>query len=215
MYIPAEFSEPDLAKARALIEGNSFGMLVIPRAGREPEIAHIPFLIDAEPAPFGTLRAHVARANPCAALLASEPSVVAVFTGPHAYVTPRWYESPRSSVPTWNFTAVHAHGVARPLGDREETRRALRDLSAKHEAGAQHPWSPDGADASYIERLLGGIVAFSIRIERLEAKAKLSQNRSAGDRARVAKGLRERGEPGDAAVAALIEGAHYTGKPGT
>jgi len=210
MYIPAEFSEPDLARARALVEGHSFGMLVVPRAGGAPEIAHIPFLLDAEPAPFGTLRAHVARANPVAALLASEVAVVAVFAGPHAYVTPRWYESPHANVPTWNFTAVHAHGVARRVTDREETLQTLRDLTARHEADAERPWTPADADAKYVERLLGGIVAFSIRIERFEAKAKLSQNRSAADREGVVRGLRARGYADDAAVAALIEAHERT-----
>jgi transcriptional regulator len=208
MYIPAEFAEADLVRARALVEQHSFGVLIVPGTvenGGGPEIAHIPFLFDMEPGPFGVLRAHVARANPIAALLASQPRVVAVFTGPHAYITPRWYEAPSANVPTWNFTAVHAHGVAKPMADRADVLRALRDLSAKHEAGADTPWTVDGADAKYVERLLGGIVAFSIQIERMEAKAKLSQNRSALDRAGVVRGLRARGGGDDGAIAEMIE----------
>src|SRR5580704_6159043 len=115
MYIPADFAEPDIARARALMNAHSFGMLVVPSSDGAPEVGHIPFLIDPEPAPFGRLRAHVALGNPIAARLASAPRVVAVFQGPHAYVTPRWYEEPAANVPTWNFTAVHAHGVARPM----------------------------------------------------------------------------------------------------
>jgi transcriptional regulator len=207
MYVPVEFAEPDVSRARALIERHSFGMLVVlgAEAGAVPEIAHIPFLLDAEPGPLGALRAHVARANPIAAQLASEPRIVAVFTGPHAYVTPRWYEAPSATVPTWNFTAVHVHGVARPILDRAEVLRAVRDLADKHEAGAQAPWTVQGADAKYVDGLLGGIVAFSVQIERIEAKAKLSQNRSLGDRVGVIKGLKERGEGDDRGVAEMME----------
>ncbi len=205
VYTPAQFAEHDVARAHALIERHSFGMLVVPRADGAPEIAHIPFLLDPHPAPLGTLRAHVARANPIAAMLASELPVVAVFTGPHAYVTPRWYESPRTNVPTWNFSAVHAHGVARAARHRDDVTRALRDLSAKYEAGAAAPWTLEGADARCIEGLLGGIVAFTIRVDRLEAKAKLSQNRSAADRAGVARGLRARGGGDDVAVAEQMD----------
>jgi transcriptional regulator len=205
MYIPAEFAEPDIARARALMNERSFGALVVASGDGAPEVAHLPFLVDPAPAPFGRLRVHVARGNPIAARLASAPRVVAVFQGPHAYVTPRWYEAPEANVPTWNFTVVHAHGVARPMDGRADVLEALRDLSAKYEAGAERPWTVEGADADYVERLLGGIVAFSIVIEQLEAKAKLSQNRTAADRQGVARGLRDRGTPDDIAVAEQIE----------
>lgn len=205
MYTPAEFAEHDVARAHALIERHSFGLLVVPTASGAPEIAHIPFLLDAEPSPFGTLRAHVARASAIATMLALDLPVVAVFTGPHAYVTPRWYEVPRANVPTWNYAAVHAHGVARAIRERDEVVSVLRNLSTRYEAGAPAPWTMHDADASYVERLLGGIVAFTLHIERLEAKAKLSQNRSATDRAQVALGLRARGTHDDVAVAELME----------
>jgi len=205
MYTPAEFAEHDVARAHALIERHSFGLLVVPSASGAPEIAHIPFLLDPAPSPFGTLRAHVARASAIAAMLASDLPVVAVFTGPHAYVTPRWYEAPRANVPTWNYATVHAHGVARAIRERDEVVSVLRDLSTKYEAGAPAPWTMQDADASYVERLLGGIVAFTLRIERLEAKAKLSQNRSPADRAQVALGLRARSTHDDVAVAELME----------
>jgi transcriptional regulator len=205
MYIPADFAEPDVARARALMNDHAFATLVVPSGDGAPEIAHVPFLVDPAPSPFGRLRAHVALGNPIAARLASAPRVVAVFQGPHAYVTPRWYELPEKNVPTWNFTVVHAHGVARMMDDRADVLEALRDLSARYEAGAKRPWTVEGADSDYIERLLGGIVAFSIVIDQLESKAKLSQNRSDADRRGVARGLRERGGADDVAVAEQIE----------
>jgi transcriptional regulator len=205
MYVPDHFAEPDVAVARGLIEAHSFGTLIVPRAGSVPDVAHIPFVLDADPAPLGTLRAHVARANPVGALLAGEVPVLAVFTGPHAYVSPRWYEAPRKNVPTWNFTAVHAHGIARRIEARDEVLRALADLTSKHETDPGDPWNVGMADRDYVERLLGGIVAFSIRIERFETKMKLSQNRPPGDRLRVIERLRQRRGPDDEAIAALIE----------
>jgi transcriptional regulator len=191
MYVPEHFAEPDVGVARAFIEAHSFGTLIVPRSGSVPDVAHIPFVLDQRPAPLGTLRAHVARANPIAALLlASDLPVLAVFTGPHAYVSPRWYEAPRKNVPTWNFTAVHAHGVARRIEAREEVLRALADLTSKHETDPADPWDVGMADRDYVERLLGGIVAFSIRVVRFETKMKLSQNRPPADRLRVIERLR-------------------------
>ena len=139
MYIPAHFAEPDVARARALVLANSFGMLVVPGADGAVEMAHLPFLLDAEPAPLGTLRAHVARANPIASMLAPSHPVIAVFSGPHAYVSPRWYENPRRNVPTWNYAAVHAHGVATRIDERSEAPLELptRSQWSRGPAGAR------------------------------------------------------------------------------
>ncbi len=204
MYIPQHFADSDPATARALISENPFGLLVVSLPENRVELAHLPFVLDREPGPLGALRVHVARGNPIGAIPPSS-AVIAVFTGPHAYVSPRWYEAPQRNVPTWNFTAVHAYGVATRIDDRDEVRRALTDLTAQHEADAPEPWSPMRADRSYVDLLLDGIVAFTIRIERFETKMKLSQNRSPADRSRVAAALRERRGPGDEAVARFME----------
>ena len=205
MYVPAHFAEPDPAVACALIEQNSFGMLVVPQTGGGVELAHLPFVLDREPAPLGTLRVHVARTNPIAARLATPQPVLAVFTGPHAYVSPRWYENPKKNVPTWNFTAVHVHGIATRIDERDDVVRALADLTAKNEAGRPTPWSLEEAEPAYIEGLLRGIVAFTIPVGRFETKMKLSQNRPPADRLRVVAALRERRDPGDEAIADLVE----------
>jgi transcriptional regulator len=205
MYVPEAFAERDVGRVRALIATHSFGMLIVPRSDAAPEIAHLPFLLDAEPAPYGTLRAHVARANPIARLLDDELPVVAVFTGPHAYVSPRWYVEPAKNVPTWSFTAVHVHGTARKIVGRDGVLAAVADLSAVNEASAPAPWSAAAADSSHIEKLLLGIVAFTIHVDRFEAKFKLSQNRPRQDRLRVVEELRRRRGVDDEVLAAMIE----------
>lgn len=204
MYIPQHFADSDPETARTLISENPFGTLIVPLSQNRVEIAHVPFVLDREPGPLGALRVHVARGNPIGAMPPSSP-VVAIFRGPHAYVSPRWYEVPERNVPTWNFTAVHVHGVATRIDDRGEVRRALADLTTQHEADGRERWSVAQADESYVDRLLDAIVAFTIRIERFETKMKLSQNRSPADRLRVAAALRQRGGPGDEAVARLVE----------
>jgi transcriptional regulator len=131
-------------------------------------------------------------------------AVTAVFLGPHAYVSPRWYEDPRSNVPTWNYAAVHVHGTARRLDDPREVLALLADLTAEYERGAETPWSLDGLDAGRLENLLRGITAFVVDVEHFESKRKLSQNRSSTDRVRVEEALRRRGAADDHALADLM-----------
>jgi transcriptional regulator len=204
MYVPAHFAEPDPAAARSLIDQHPFGLLVVPLADGV-ELAHLPFLLDAEPAPLGTLRGHVARQNAMASLLAVPRRVVAVFAGPHGYVSPRWYVAPTKNVPTWNFMATHAHGMATPIEGRAEVLRSLGDMAHRFEAGAAEPWSLSGADPQHVEGLWRGVSAFSIRIERFETKMKLSQNRPPEDRARLAAALRARGGSDDEAMARAMD----------
>lgn len=204
MYVPEHFASDDMGLARALVEAHPFGTLVAGRADGAFEIAHIPFVLDPGE-PFGRLRAHVARANPIAAMLDRPLPVLAVFVGPHAYVTPRWYERPRDSVPTWNYAAVHVHGTARRIDDEHEVRLLLSDLTARHERGAAEPWTLDGLAPERVANLLRGITAFSIEVTRVESKRKLSQNKPA-DRAGVIAGLRERRADSDSALADLMAG---------
>jgi transcriptional regulator len=204
MYIPAHFAEADPGAARALIDENPFGLLVVP-IGDGVELAHLPFMLAPEPLPHGVLYAHVAKQNPLAALLARPRRVIAVFTGPHTYVSPRWYAVPSKNVPTWNFMVTHAHGVATPIEGREAVLRVLADLTDRFEAGAAEPWSIASAAPTHVEALWPHVVAFAIAIERFETKMKLNQNRPVEDRLRVAAALRARGGVGDEAMAREIE----------
>jgi transcriptional regulator len=191
MYNSRLFQESDRERLFDFIDAYSFGMLLVPDGGGV-EIAHLPFLLERSGAAQGALRCHVAKPNRIWQLAQDGRPVTAVFTGPHTYISPRWYEHPTRQVPTWNYTVVHAHGRARAVFSEPELRAMLRDLAAANERGAESPWTLEAADAEYIRNLLGGIVGLEISIDRLEGKLKLNQNRTEEDRRRVRRELRAR-----------------------
>lgn len=204
MYTPTAFSGSDTARLHDLVERHSFGTLIATGDQGELEIAHLPFLLDRGAGALGRLRVHVARANPIWSLALRARQLVAVFAGPHGYVSPRWYQDPTTSVPTWNYVVVHAHGRAEgPLPGRELL-ALISDLTNLHERGAAAPWRLGTLDPAARDELAGEIVGLSIAIERLEGKLKLSQNRSPADRARVAQELVKRATPDDVAMARLM-----------
>jgi transcriptional regulator len=202
MYVPAHFDASDPAWCRDLIRREPFGVLVTVDAAGAPFATHLPFLVDEGPGPLGTLLGHVARANPQWRDLAGRPAL-AIFAGPHAYVSPSWYGT-HPSVPTWNYVAVHAYGVPRLVEDPERVDALLGRLVATHEDGRAAPWRFASLPADYLGGMRRGIVAFEIPLDRLEGKAKLSQNRGAADRARVRAALAASGDPLARAVAALM-----------
>ncbi len=204
MYSPKVFLETDRERLFDLIETHSFGCLMAADERGELEIAHLPFVLDRGAGPHGRLRVHVARANAIWRLATDGRPVVAVFSGPHGYVSPRWYEQPSRLAPTWNYAVVHAHGRAAGPMSRDELVELLDDLAAIHERGAAEPWTAGELDSALREDLLRAIVGFTINIERLEGKFKLSQNRSPADHARVARALAERGMPDDLEMARLM-----------
>ncbi|MBM3601293.1 MAG: FMN-binding negative transcriptional regulator [Alphaproteobacteria bacterium] len=203
MYIPSDFAWTDQEALHDLIDDHSFGVLTTTLADGTLEAAHIPFVLDRAPGPHGTLHAHVARANPIWQAFDGKREVLAVFQGPHSYVSPRWYSNPRS-VPTWNFAAVHAYGVPALVDDRA-AQDLLARLSAKHEAGNEKPWHPDQVDAKYLDGMRKHIVAFAIPIARLLGKHKMSQNRPEEDRVNVRLQLKAEGHADGVAVAAMMD----------
>jgi transcriptional regulator len=199
MYVPPHFAESDPAKLHDFIERHSFGLLVS-QAGGEPFATHLPLLLDRAAGPHGTLAGHVARANPHWRELAGQ-TALAVFTGPHAYVSPSWYEA-ENVVPTWNYAAVHAYGRVRLIEDRDGLLDIVRRSVTVYEAAMPRPWTLDGSP-TFVDRLLGQIVGFRLPIDRLEGKWKLSQNHPVERRSKVIAALEGRG--GDAqAVAAMM-----------
>jgi transcriptional regulator len=208
MYIPKPFALPvdQPAAAHAVITDNPFAAMVLTGADGI-EAVHIPFLLDASRGPHGTLRAHVARANPIWKHFGNEAAMV-IFWGPHAYVSPDWYVS-EGLVPTWNYVAVHAYGVPEIVDDHDQVAALLADLSAASEQmlTPKAPWTLDRVPADQGAALMRGIVAFEIPITRLEAKQKLSQNRTPEDIAGVATGLRATGGDANTTVADLMEKA--------
>ena len=186
MYIPKHFEIKEVAWARSFMSEHRFATLVTIRDG-EPFATHLPLVYDPEPEPYGTLLGHVARANPHWESFGALQ--LAIFTGPHAYVSPTWYRSGGHAVPTWNYTAVHAYGQARILEGAGAVRDLLVRLTDREEAGLTPRYTVDAQDEEYVAHMMRQIVAFEIPILRLEAKAKLSQNRPPVDRENVARML--------------------------
>ena len=194
MYVPDHFAVTDPAVLFDFIARHSFGLLVSRRDG-EPFATHLPLLLDRA---TNTLVGHVARANPQWRSLAGQ-TVLVVFSGPHAYVSPSWYESD-NVVPTWNYVAVHAYGRAEVFEEPAALLAVVRDSVRTYEASMPRPWDfPDGSQ--YIERLLKGIVGVRVAVERWEGKWKMSQNHPAERREKVVRALREGGQD---EVAALV-----------
>jgi transcriptional regulator len=196
MYVPLPFRLDDPAAIREVLDRFAFALLVTGGAG-ELEASHLPFLFEPEPAPHGRLLGHLARANPQVQVLAETEGreVLAVFQGPHAYVSPGDYGPGPATVPTWNYVAVHAYGHVRLIDDAEETRALLLKLTARHESARQAPWSSESLGDGLMDRMLGGIQAFEIAVTRIEAKAKLSQNRDGAQAARAAVALEAADDP--------------------
>ena len=209
MYSPASFREERLEVLHGLIDAHPLGALV--RHDADGLCAdHLPFEIAAPTpeAPFGTLRAHVARANPLWRAAGGNDDCMVIFQGPHAYITPAWYaEKQRSGkeVPTFNYAVVHAHGPLRAIDDAAWLLGLVERLTARHEADQAVPWRVSDAPAAYIEKLLKAIVGIEIPLTRITGKWKLGQNRSMQDQATMARELSARTQPGAAqALGALI-----------
>ena len=191
MYVPNHFAESRVDVLHDLIRTHPFGALVV-LASDGLNANHIPFEIDPEPAPFGTLRGHVARANPAWHDFSPQVDALALFQGPHAYISPAWYESKKEHgkvVPTWNYAVVHAHGPLRVIDDRAWLRQFVGKLTDRHEAARSDPWKVTDAPADFIDTMVSAIVGIEIPIARLTGKWKVSQNRPEKDRAGVAEGL--------------------------
>jgi transcriptional regulator len=202
MYVPASFAETDTSKLHDFMRRESFAILTSRNA--DGLIAsHLPLILDPEPGPHGRLLGHMARANP--QWRAVEGEVMAVFSGPHAYVSPSWYQE-GGTVPTWNYVAVHAHGRFQLIEDPDELLGILRRSVGVYEGSRPEPW-PFDESAPHVSTMLKAIVGFQIEITRLEGKWKLSQNHSVERRRRVARALADRPDDDSQAIAALIEEA--------
>lgn len=203
MYVPKHFAEPDIAACHGFIREYGFGLLIGVIDGA-PFATHLPFLLDESRGARGTLMAHMARANPHWQGFAAGGRSLAIFQGPHAYVSPSWYTTKDKVVPTWNYAAVHAYGAPRIIEDEGASRAHLERLVAAQEAGRDPQWRLDSQPEDFIEALAKGVVAFEMPIETLEGKTKLSQNRPPEDRASVAAALAESDDPLAHAVAAMM-----------
>jgi len=178
MYIPPAFRVEDASKLAEFIRQHSFATLIT-HDGTAPFASHLPMLFHPDAGSHGTLVSHMARANPQWQHFASGAEVLAIFHGPHSYISPSWYQT-EPAVPTWNYATVHAYGVPKVLVEHERVVALLRDTVSKYEASFEQPWPGDLPDG-FRDKLMHGIVAFEIPVTRIEGKFKLGQNRPATD----------------------------------
>ena len=204
MYLPRHFEQHDPTALTGLMTAHPLAALV--STGDDgPTGDHIPLEFipgDGLHGAQGRLRGHVARANPLWQRAAGTP-VLAIFSGPQAYITPSWYPSKTDShkvVPTWNYAVVHVHGVLQVVDDAPWLRALVGGLTARHESRRSAPWSVEDAPDDYVQQMLRAIVGIEIPVQRLVGKWKISQNRSNPDRLGVADGL------GSDPMAALVRG---------
>ncbi len=199
MYQPPHFRETRLDVLHGLIRSEPLGLLVT--NGPDGPVANpLPFLLDADASSNGTLRAHCARANPVWRAIQTSPEVpvLVVFQGPQAYVTPSWYATKKDTgkvVPTWNYVIVQARGRAEVLEQADWLAGQIRELTDRHESERDQPWAVDDAPADFVAAQIRGIVGIRIAIASFEGKWKVSQNRPAEDRIRVAAGYEETDRP--------------------
>jgi transcriptional regulator len=211
MYEPPLHRQDDLARQHALIRARPLGLLI--SGGPNGIIANaIPFLVDVAASKFGTLWAHMARANALWRELARAPDALVVFHGAEHYVSPSWYATKRENgkvVPTWNYVMVQARGKAGVIHDDAWLARQIEALTIAQEAGRKEPWEVADAPADFIAMQRRAIVGIEIEIVDIRGKWKTSQNRSVADRAAVVAGLEDIG--GDAAceMAALVREAGF------
>ncbi|WP_078083224.1 FMN-binding negative transcriptional regulator [Microbulbifer mangrovi] len=182
MYIPKHFAISDRQELLRFMKRNAFGQLISSHNDR-PEATHLPLLLSQD---GERLLCHLARQNPQLDTI-DEQQVLIIFNGPHAYISPRWYESP--GVPTWNYQSVHVYGTARTFSDEDRLMSVVNQLTEKYEAGAENPWRPE-----YSPKMLRAIVGVEIEIKEIQGKYKLSQNRPTEDQQSAVEALQAAGE---------------------
>jgi transcriptional regulator len=202
MYLPRHFAETDLSRLHAAIEAYSFATLVS-GADADLQASHLPLLLDRDEGGRGTLVGHMARANQQWRTAAGQ-SVLAIFNGPHAYISPVWYEA-QEVVPTWNYVAVHASGTLTIIEDASELAQLVARTVRHYESGRENPWQLDER-AAFVRGLLPHIVGFRIPIERLEGKWKLNQNHPPDRREKVAQALGRSPREDDRQIGELMRG---------
>lgn len=191
MTTPPDAAEFDLPHLHQHIHDTRLA-IVITHGEQGLHASHVPLLFEPSQGEHGTLHGHLAKANPQSRDLAAGTPVLVVFPGADAYISPSFYPSKAEHgkvVPTWNFTAVHAHGQAELFSDRHGLLALVSRLTDHHERGRAQPWAVSDAPPEYIDGMLKAIVGFALPIQRLKGLRKLGQQRSAADIAGVREGL--------------------------
>lgn len=206
MYQPPHFVEDRTEVLHALISQYPLGLLVS-QGSQGLSADSVPFILDPVRGPFGTLLAHIARANPLWQGQDPDREVLIVFQGPDHYVSPGWYPTKQEHgkvVPTWNYVTVHAYGRLTVIEDASWLRAQIEALTHRHEQGLAEPWSVTDSPEAYIAAQLRAIVGLEICIDRMIGKVKASQNRSEPDRLGVVDGLEGKGTDEAKAMAQFV-----------
>ena len=195
MYIPAHFLIQNPQDLHTILRDHPLGALVT--SGPDGlDANHIPFEFDPSQGPHGLLTAHVARANPVWQQCQDGADVLVIFRGNESYISPNWYPSKHEThrqVPTWNYEVVHVHGRLTVMDEEKFVRRVVARLTREHEASEPRPWKMGDSPPEYIAHMLKAVVGIQVEIQRIEGKAKLSQNREARDRLNAADTLLAKG----------------------
>lgn len=207
MYQPSRFQSTDLGAMHELMRDNPLATIIsLTPDGLNAN--HIPLHLVPDAGEFGTLRAHVARANPMWRDLSPGVDTLIIFQGPNCYISPSFYPTKQEDgkvVPTWNYAVVHAYGTLQVFDDAAWVRTNLQDLTRRHEANSPQPWTIEDAPPDYIEKMVGAVVGIELVIGKISAKFKMSQNQNAAAHAGVVAGLQQRGDASALAVANMVQ----------
>lgn len=207
MYIPAHFEETSIEILHELIRNHPLATLVTLSADGL-NANHLPLELDPEPTPYGTLRGHVARANPVWRDFNRDVEAMVIFQGANSYITPSWYATKKETgkvVPTWNYAVVHAYGALKIIEDETWLQALVERLTNHHEATNENPWKVSDAPENYIEPMLRAIVGIEIPITKISGKWKVSQNQPHANRVGVIAGLREMNDDNAVAMSELVQ----------
>lgn len=194
MYTAASNKNENTEEIKEFIKHNAFGILVSQVDGK-PWGTHIPMMLSED----GTkISGHISRANAQWKYFSANPDVLAIFTGPHAYISSSWYD--HENVPTWNYIAVHVSGLIRII-EGDELLESLKDLTNKYEKASSKPVSVEAMSPAFLKSQLHGIVGFEIAVTKLEATYKLSQNRDKENHQRIITALENRKDSGSHEIA--------------
>jgi len=200
MYVPTSFKQENEETIWNFVRDYSFGTLVS-LDGSQISACHIPFEVES----FGDaycLTGHIAKANDQRIQLENGSTVMATFLGPHAYISPTWYD--HVNVPTWNYAAVHIYGRAEVINDRNEVVAFLTRMVDRYESGSERPYRVDSLPDEFLDKFLPQIVVFRIVPSQVRAAFKLSQNRHEADFKNIIRELQKRGSETDRDLAKLM-----------
>lgn len=201
MYIPKAFENNDKIKLYDFIKRNSFGIL-FSQEENGPFATHLPFIIEEKKGEVDVLIGHMAKLNPHWKYL-NNKEVLVIFSGPHAYISPTWYNED-NTVPTWNYIAVHVYGTVRIINEKEEMVELMEKTVNIYESTMPNPWKAQ-FDNKFIDGLMNGIVGFEISVNKIEGKFKLNQNHSIKRQQNLVTGLRTSNQYNSEEIARIME----------